>query len=64
MSRFDLAVRHAALAAPDSTKLTRGGQTSPCPFYDQFALHLGEAGHDVEEEAAGRHASRVCGIRA
>lgn len=53
MCCFDLAVGHAALATADPTKLARGGETGPCPLDNQFALHLGEAGHDVEEEAAG-----------
>jgi hypothetical protein len=53
MCRFDLAVGHAAFATADTPKLARGGQTSLGPFHDQLTLHLGEAGHDVEEEAAG-----------
>ena len=53
MRSLYFAVGHAALAAADSAQLTRGGKAGPCPFDDQFALHLGKAGHDVEEEATG-----------
>jgi len=52
MSGLDFTVGHAALAATDPTELARGGETCPGSFHDQFALHLGKAGHNVEEEAA------------
>jgi hypothetical protein len=37
-----------------ATELAGRSESSAGSLNDQFAFHLGEAGHDVEEEAAGR----------
>jgi hypothetical protein len=42
--------RHLTPAATNASELARGGKTGPCPFDNQFALHLSEASHDVKEE--------------
>lgn len=53
MCRFDLAIGHAALPAADPSKLAGGGEPGPRPLEYQIALHLGEAGLDMEEEPSG-----------
>jgi hypothetical protein len=61
-NRLDLAVGHAALAAADSTELASRSKPCSCSLHYQLALHLREAGHDVEEKPAswGLRVNTIC----
>src|SRR5574337_799276 len=56
LGRLDLAVGHLGLATALAAELAGDFQPGSGAFDGQLALHFGEAGHDVEEEAAGRRA--------
>src|SRR5574337_1663656 len=56
LGRFDLAVRHLGLAPALAAELPGDLQSGAGTLDGQLALHLGETGHHMEEEAAGRRA--------
>lgn len=50
--RVNFAIGHLAFAAAHFSPLFGSRQASVCPLQGEFAFHLGQAGHHVEEEAA------------
>ena len=56
LGRLYLAVGHLALASTLPAELTRDFQPGARALDGQFTLHLGQARHDVEEEAVRRGA--------
>ena len=50
---MDFAVGHEAFSTSGATELAGDCEAGLSALDDEFAFHFGEAGHDVEEEAAG-----------
>lgn len=60
----DLGLGHDAFVATDPALFARGLQAGLGAFDHEFSFHLGEGGHDVEEESSGdrRGVNRVAEI--
>jgi hypothetical protein len=54
--RLDLAIGHLGLAAALAPELPGDVPSGAGAFDGEIALHFSKAGHDVEEETAGRRA--------
>ena len=50
--RVNFTIGHLAFAAAHFSPLFGSRQASVCPLQGEFAFHLGQAGHHVEEESA------------
>lgn len=51
----ELGFGHDSIAAADPALIARGLQAGPGTFDHELSFHLGQRGHDVEEEAPGGH---------